>query len=359
MILELWSNRPSIAHKILCKNGILHRDVSAGNILINVNAMFQPETGEEHAAIVEWDYDPESDAESLGGFLADFEFASIEHSLTTRETIASGLSSESHLYFTEKIVYDTPRERGDGLTVSIRLDCCSEPTETYVLQGTPTFMATELLRAITTGERIHRTARQDLESFAWVILYAIYRHTLDELPHSHAERKQIEQEFIELFAATSAKDIVKTRGDKFLFGGTTAVQTLLTYITNSRYHHLRWLIQYAWDALDALQPRQEATDGPPDEDQSDDARFSRDHLAPISLKKRPKPTHPVEHDGFLRALGFIINAVKRDMEVEKQKAGENLAAGDVGTVADQVALDSERRQWYGLGRKMTGPQVVA
>ncbi|KAI0764709.1 hypothetical protein C8Q74DRAFT_992271 [Fomes fomentarius] len=323
------------AHKILCKNGILHRDVSAGNILINVNAKFQPETVEEHAAIIEWDYDPASDAESLGGFLADFEFASFEHSPTTRETIASGLSTESHLYFTEKIIYDTPRERGDGLT------------------GTPTFMATELLRAITTGNRIHRTARQDLESFAWVILYAIYRHTLDELPHSHTQRREVEQEFIELFAATSAKDIIKSRGDKFLFGGTTAVQTLLTYITGSRYHHLKWLIKYAWDALEALQPRQEETDGPPDEDQSDDARFSRDHLAPISLK-RPKPTHPVEHDGFLRALGFIIEVVKRDMEAEKQKAGENLAAEDVGT---EVALDSERRQW--LGRKMTGPQVVA
>ena len=45
------------------------------------------------------------------------------------------------------------------------------------------FMASPLLRDIQNagpGEAISRTAEQDIESFAWVFVFAVYKHALED-----------------------------------------------------------------------------------------------------------------------------------------------------------------------------------
>ncbi|KAI0746254.1 hypothetical protein C8Q80DRAFT_1271176 [Daedaleopsis nitida] len=185
------------AHKTLSENGVLHRDISAGNILIRVHAEYITDSVREprprnaarggtsdepqrlrKSAILEYDYD-EHDAE---GILTDFEFASIDPIAASDE--GSRLGSR------------------DGMS------------------GTPMFMATELLNALINQMTIPRTAKFDLESFGYVILNAIYRNTLHPASplawtDSAAARKLIDEEYENLFGFTDLDDLKNRRGQVF------------------------------------------------------------------------------------------------------------------------------------------------
>lgn len=139
------------AHKDLYDQGILHRDISAGNVLLTANQ-----------------------SSPLRGFITDLEFARVESSTlkkgeVTRTTVISPqnryndqgrlisrtqATTRTHVTF-ESIV---TVKRGAGMT------------------GTAQFMARQMLRGATqAAERVVHEARHDVESFLWVLSYCVMR----------------------------------------------------------------------------------------------------------------------------------------------------------------------------------------
>ena len=76
-----------------------HRDVSAGNVMIRVNAVYNSDSGQ--VEVSEWRSLRENKAQ---GFISDFELASI--------------GSEDPAFSEERTVSMNKSARGDGITVS-------------------------------------------------------------------------------------------------------------------------------------------------------------------------------------------------------------------------------------------------
>ncbi|TFK92633.1 hypothetical protein K466DRAFT_539561 [Polyporus arcularius HHB13444] len=182
------------AHKILTELGILHRDISAGNILIEV-------VSDENGVLSDFGID------QTCGFLTDFELASVPQQEFRETTVAvearpeSGRSQGQHVYF-ESIREQTPTKTqpGDGLT------------------GTAIFMAYKVLLALSADLPIVRTKEHDLESFLWVIVYVVYKHALNDtevlaqVPIAGFPKK-LRDEFHNLFSATSIHKLVHKRNE--------------------------------------------------------------------------------------------------------------------------------------------------
>ncbi|KAF4580507.1 hypothetical protein EYR38_003105 [Pleurotus pulmonarius] len=117
-----------VAHQQLLAHGILHRDISAGNIMISASS--NPVAGEE-------------------GFLMDLEFARIDKP-THGSTIHGGPQCST---------WSVPR-RGVQMT------------------GTVQFMAREILASVIYNRPVEQIESHDLESFAWVFAYAVLRRLL-------------------------------------------------------------------------------------------------------------------------------------------------------------------------------------
>lgn len=99
-----------------------------------------------------------------------------------------------------------------------------------VTQGTDAaFMATELLRAIEKDEAITRTFAQDVESIAYVFLYSLYRHAVEDPQASDDLRSKLLDEFTEFFPVTNVEALLKNRGQKFSVGADDSVEHLLDY----------------------------------------------------------------------------------------------------------------------------------
>ncbi|GJJ15510.1 hypothetical protein Clacol_009788 [Clathrus columnatus] len=132
------------AHKFLADQNILHRDISAGNVLLSSNP---------------------NAPDSQKGFLTDLEFARIDdETLETKNNIPvpflpnPNRAKEMTIPTTRTHTTWTPPPRG------------------AVLTGTVQFMACELVSGFL-GENqqpIHRI-HHDVESFVWVIYYAVLR----------------------------------------------------------------------------------------------------------------------------------------------------------------------------------------
>ncbi|KAI0373623.1 hypothetical protein BV20DRAFT_962839 [Pilatotrama ljubarskyi] len=114
---------------------VLHRDVSVGNILI---------------------VDEPKD-KGFGGFLHDYDYSSIE------------LEDEDEAYETGRP--STPLQTAEDEHTSSR----KERTGTYY------FMAFEILRGCKLGPVMH-LIRHDLESFYWVLIWVVLRHTRHDHP---------------------------------------------------------------------------------------------------------------------------------------------------------------------------------
>jgi len=139
------------AHEFLCAQGILHRDISPGNIMLSVETT--PEVGEE-------------------GFLMDLEFAHLEQSSLNTRMMAI------HPLYVPSVGMTSPAKKSD--TVS------EQDVMRAAMTGTAQFMAAEILEAILTAEHIEHHPRHDIESFIYVLAYALTRravlesHSLDE-----------------------------------------------------------------------------------------------------------------------------------------------------------------------------------
>ncbi|KAH9935469.1 uncharacterized protein B0H18DRAFT_1101224 [Fomitopsis serialis] len=133
------------AHQYLCEKGILHRDISAGNMLL-------------------WP------GGAAAGFLYDFDMADVVRSLAdhliTQEAVdpvrRSGNSRSGNLVMTQgsvrsRVDYTTSRQQGVPVT------------------GTLQFMALELLQAVHAGIPMPHHSAHDLESIAYVLGYTVLR----------------------------------------------------------------------------------------------------------------------------------------------------------------------------------------
>ncbi|KZT66586.1 hypothetical protein DAEQUDRAFT_758692 [Daedalea quercina L-15889] len=164
------------AHKYLCENGILHRDISAGNMLL-------------------W---PGGDA---AGFLSDFDMAHVDRSLidniVIREAVnpvKRGVDSGGRPIMTEG-------------SVRSRIDYTSSRPQGVAVTGTLQFMALQLLQAVHDEAIIPHVAAHDLESIANVLGYTVLRRLVStpDCPES------LEKVFKTVFGGTTVPMIAGVR----------------------------------------------------------------------------------------------------------------------------------------------------
>lgn len=149
-------------HRFLCEQGILHRDISAGNILLAAGSSAPP---------------------GCEGFITDLEFAWTETVIGP-----SNLSPETAL--------SVPAQRGAAIT------------------GTLQFMAMHLLNCLKRKQKdaVH-TVEHDLESFIWSMVYAILRKLLTVQDAPSHEKTLLTTMFQDSFGRLTIDRILKSRRD--------------------------------------------------------------------------------------------------------------------------------------------------
>ncbi|OJT05972.1 hypothetical protein TRAPUB_3159 [Trametes pubescens] len=142
----------------------------------------------------------------------------------------------------------------------------SQPRETIVTPVTMFFMATQLLNVVVEAARanpvervcIPHTAATDLESFCWVIMYVVYRRTIDDKDlraGNSAAHAAIEHEFAQLFSATSMEGLAQSRRRRLQYGqacywGELGIEKLLGHMIEQRCTEpLAGLLLAVWKAL--------------------------------------------------------------------------------------------------------------
>ncbi|KDR72581.1 hypothetical protein GALMADRAFT_1343166 [Galerina marginata CBS 339.88] len=181
-----------IAHRNLYDRGILHRDISAGNILL-IEAQNAP----------------------IRGFLSDLEFARVKSpNMRTREVRVRSDISPQPKYNERGQIYamtePTTREytkfestvtlkRGAGMT------------------GTAQFMAREILESDSTGKSVVHGVAHDVESYIWVLSYCVMRSLLlragrrSAPQDAQAQCKEFRKIFARAFGQTTPRFIAIER----------------------------------------------------------------------------------------------------------------------------------------------------
>ncbi|KAG1719046.1 hypothetical protein EDB19DRAFT_755780 [Suillus lakei] len=167
-------------HQGLVEQGILHRDMSPGNIFLGSLGC----------------------AEGWEGFVADLELASVaqpetETIVTLHPLPPSAGQLNTRGVFREDTVASSSKAPGAEITVRLLFSLLAS-TEHYV-QGTALFMAKELLDVMVISDKsrkvrpaqIERGVHHDLESFILVLFYAVMRRGLNR--QLWAEKNQADQ----------------------------------------------------------------------------------------------------------------------------------------------------------------------
>ncbi|KAI0641616.1 hypothetical protein C8Q79DRAFT_988260 [Trametes meyenii] len=168
------------AHKFLWDQKILHRDISAGNVLLS-------HYPEEVGAV---------------GFITDLDLARMEPDAELKSTETVHATSE----------YGRYPQRLQGPMTRTRIRFGTQRGD--VITGTLQFMSRHLLEAIIYQETTVSTAADDVESFFWVLVYAIFRKLL-AAPTDDIEKKQVLTHFRNTFGRTSVPEILAARGAAF------------------------------------------------------------------------------------------------------------------------------------------------
>ncbi|GJJ15502.1 hypothetical protein Clacol_009780 [Clathrus columnatus] len=173
------------AHKFLADQNILHRDISAGNVLLSSNP---------------------NAPDSQKGFLTDLEFARIDDGTLETKSIIPVSS-----------LFNPNRVREMTVPTTRTHTTWTPPPRGAVLTGTIQFMALELVRSLSGGSQpIHRIYH-DVESFIWVTYYGILRRigyvgrNLTGEAISAGLRNISRGAFKELFNHVDPKRIIKER----------------------------------------------------------------------------------------------------------------------------------------------------
>ncbi|OJA21145.1 hypothetical protein AZE42_10005 [Rhizopogon vesiculosus] len=176
-----------LGHEILVNQGILHRDMSPGNLYVG-----EPDCPEG------WE-----------GFVADLEFASVTQPITTAEPIER-LPEKGQLNkrydFQEYTVESSSKPPGAEIT------------------GTALFMASELLEKMLSSRaneksnnevhsaEIKRGVHHDLESFILVLFYAAIRRGLEsKVWRQHPELHRINHLYRQMFGGHTIEEITSGR----------------------------------------------------------------------------------------------------------------------------------------------------
>ncbi|KAI0641619.1 hypothetical protein C8Q79DRAFT_1077266 [Trametes meyenii] len=168
------------AHKFLWDQKILHHDISAGNVLLS-----------DHP-------------EELGaaGFITDLDLALIEPSDAELKTTAMAEAMSEYDRHPQTLPRPTARDRtqfgtrrGDTIT------------------GTWQFMSRRLLRSMYMRDTsdVVTTEADDVESFFWVLLYAVLRKMVAVQMGSDADKTTLAREFRRGFGEASVADILASR----------------------------------------------------------------------------------------------------------------------------------------------------
>ncbi|KAL0946161.1 hypothetical protein HGRIS_012424 [Hohenbuehelia grisea] len=140
-----------VGHQGLWSQGILHRDISAGNIMLSASAT--PNVGQE-------------------GFIMDLEYCRLRHLIELEYGDAASDDKDSPIV---------------GLNGGI-------------MTGTAQFMAVEkLLTILGSDPPFEHKVYHDLESFIWVFAYAVIRHLMSETRFDSSTKKDIEAWFKQTF----------------------------------------------------------------------------------------------------------------------------------------------------------------
>ncbi|KAI0758423.1 hypothetical protein BD413DRAFT_618146 [Trametes elegans] len=170
------TGKPSGTHQDLCEHGIIHRDISVGNVLIRTDVSITTNAAGEQTVTV-------TDREPPEGFLTDFELAKIAPTYPPRRYGSTKLELQ-------KDTHEAPAAKvGDTIT------------------GTALFMATTLLQEISRareeGNRRSRSleARNTIESFYWVIFFVLYKRALlnKRLKKKDENYQSLNREFCSLY----------------------------------------------------------------------------------------------------------------------------------------------------------------
>ncbi|EPS93207.1 NAD-binding protein [Fomitopsis schrenkii] len=167
------------AHQFLCERGIVHRDISAGNLLL-------------------WRGGP------VKGFITDFAVAHVDDSLIGHLTMQKAV---------HPIQKGIDRSSGKPImtpgSVSTKIDYTSSRAHGLPITGTLQFMAIPLLDAIAAGRktRLAHTPSHDLESIIYVLGYTVLRRLVSTAgcPGS------LEKVFKRCFGQETVDDIISMR----------------------------------------------------------------------------------------------------------------------------------------------------
>ncbi|GLB41613.1 hypothetical protein LshimejAT787_1002130 [Lyophyllum shimeji] len=182
-------HRLVLAHKDLCDQGILHRDISAGNVLLTAN--------------------PNA---SLRGFITDLEFARIVSSSLTKPevTVTRTISPKNRYDDQGRLLFRTQGTASTHTTFASTVTVKRGASMT----GTAQFMARAILRA--SSSTVHQ-AQHDVESFIWVLAYCVMRNLCDRASRpsapqdARAQYTVLKSLFSVTFSQTTARTIAAQR----------------------------------------------------------------------------------------------------------------------------------------------------
>ncbi|OJT05978.1 hypothetical protein TRAPUB_3165 [Trametes pubescens] len=140
-----------------------------------------------------------------------------------------------------------------------------------------------------------RAAADDVESFYWVILYVVYKHSLATLKASKSEEAQglLDDEFSMIFSARDVRKLVEQRlaafvndasGDDSYYG----IERLIAQLTNQDSRALRTLVAVVWRHLRLCPFKERTLDNP------------------FTDLRQDVAEHECENDQIQEALGFAV-----------------------------------------------------
>ncbi|ETW80096.1 hypothetical protein HETIRDRAFT_419686 [Heterobasidion irregulare TC 32-1] len=203
-------------HQFLYKQGILHRDISAGNILLAA--------------------DPTSVPAGHEGFITDLEFAWLETVFKpTTETEPASLVIGGGEIFANTLITSAERKR---------TTFHEQAKRGGTITGTLQFMAIELLSAMGKGKghEIKHAHHHDIESFIWVIAYSVLRKLVFNNIATQAEMTALKSYFRRSFGGLTANAIMDNRTNALPFAFTSDSLLATRFVPRTMSGHLSFFI---------------------------------------------------------------------------------------------------------------------